>query len=119
MPKIKVSLINVPDKLSPLKLRGFLRDQAQDIQARTEHQDIMVMRVFVPSRIVAALGVQKLDRIFQNIVDRYANIQRVELLEGRRSLTAGEMLEEGEATEEELREVTGSFEDDPNPSGPH
>ena len=62
MPKIRVSIINVPTELSPLKLRGFLRGQAQDIQALAKHrEDITVIRVFVPSRIVAALGVKKLE----------------------------------------------------------
>jgi len=116
MPKIRVSIINVPTELSPLKLRGFLRGQAQDIQALTKHrEDITVIRVFVPSRIVAALGVKKLDGIFQKIVDSHANIARAELVETSQSLTPSEMIEESEMQKEVLEKVIEPSHSDSNP----
>ena len=116
MPKIRVSIINVPTELSPLKLRGFLRGQAQDIQALTKHrEDITVIRVFVPSRIGAALGVKKLDGIFQKIVDSLANIARAELVETSQSLTPSEMIEESEMQKEVLEKVIEPSHSDSNP----
>ena len=58
MPK-KESIVMITHSTLTPKVAAFLRGQAQDIQALAKHrEDITVIRVFVPSRIVAALGVK-------------------------------------------------------------
>lgn len=78
--QLRISLLNAPDDMAPLKLRGWLRTEAVDIQsmARGEH-DLIIIRLFMPERLRLAITQKKLDGILQEIVDKFPNIHRVEL----------------------------------------
>lgn len=95
MPKNRISLVNVPDDVSPADLRTFLRSEASSIQALAGHPDDRILvRLFVPAPVLVAIGQRELDAILLTIVNKNANIQRIELLEVERSLSIAAMATE-------------------------
>ena len=95
MPKYRISLVNVPDNVSPADLRAFLRSEASSIQSLADHPDDRILiRLFVPAPALRAIGQRELDAILLTIVNKNANIQRIELREVERSLGIEAMAEE-------------------------
>lgn len=95
MPKYRISLVNVPDDVSPAELRAFLRSEASTIQAlANDPDDRILIRLFVPAPVLLAIGQRELDAILLTIVNKNANIQRIELREVERSLSIKAMAEE-------------------------
>ncbi|MFA7242015.1 MAG: hypothetical protein WC091_18025 [Sulfuricellaceae bacterium] len=76
----RVVIINVPDDLSPLKFKSFLRSEATDIQARSSSNSFVIIRLFLPERIIFALTQRKLDVLLKDIVDKHPNIYRIVLV---------------------------------------
>jgi len=107
--QMKISIINVPDDLSPLKLRGFLRNQADEIQANASDNCFAVIRLFLPDRIRLAYSQKKLDALLENIVDRYASIYRVELVAVAQALNFDEMQEAAQEAQANLHEMVEDF----------
>lgn len=91
--QLRLSILNAPDDMTSLKLRGWLRGEAESIQglAKSEH-DMIVIRLFLPERLRLATTQKQLDKILQGIVDRFPNIYRVELRPVTKALTASEMV---------------------------
>lgn len=107
--QMRISIINVPDDLSPLKLRGFLRSQASEIQAKASDHCIAVIRLFLPDRIRLAYSQKRLDALLENIVDRHACIYRIELVAVSQALNLDEMQEAAQEAQADLEEMVEDF----------
>lgn len=89
--QLRVSVINVPDDLSPLKLRGWLLQQAREIQEISSEHSYTEIKLFLSKRQRFAFPPKKLDALLQGIVDKFPAIHRVALCEVERTLDAGQM----------------------------
>ena len=79
---IRFSILNPGAEVTALKFRGWLRREAADIDqqtqaARQDHQ-ASVIRIYLTEKLRLAIGQRKLDTIFQDVVDRFDSIYRVE-----------------------------------------
>lgn len=115
--QLRISILNAPDDLTPLKLRGWLRSEAESIQglAKGEH-DMTLIRLFLPERLRLATTQKQLDKLLQGIVDRFPNIYRVELRPVSKALSPREMTqaaEEGRADLEAMLKDVNEGEDPP------
>lgn len=101
MPNIpfRISALNIPDNLSPLKLRGYLQREAADIQRLSGDKGYTIIRLFLPERLRLQFTQKKLDVLLQSIVDKHPAIHRVELERTERSLTLAEIVEVGRQEE--------------------
>ncbi len=105
MQKLRISLVNIPDDVSPLELRALLRSEANSIQALTRHPDDRILiRLFMPAQVLLAIGQRDLDSILQTIVNKNANIQRIELREVERALSIEAMALEQAGAARELED---------------
>ncbi|MBU3697168.1 hypothetical protein [Dechloromonas sp.] len=87
-------VLQVPAEISPLKFRGHLRREIQAVQADVQSaEEIVVVRLFVLEKVLFGLGQKKVDSILNGVVEKYPNIQRIELEGLVRPLTADEMQE--------------------------
>jgi len=88
------SILQVPGKVTPLKLRGYLRQEIAAVQATAQStEDIFVVRLFVLEKLLFGLGAKKVDSILQGVLGKCPNIQRIELEALSRPLTQDEMQE--------------------------
>jgi hypothetical protein len=101
--KLSISLVNVPADVSPLKLRGFLRAEAEDIQRKATEHSLFIVRLFLPERLLFAVTQKKVDVLLQDITNKYESIQRVELVVVKQSLNAVQMMEEAKLAEEDMK----------------
>jgi len=92
--QLRVSILNAPDWMSPLKFRGWLHSEVEDIQARTINNGVVIIRLHLPEKLRLQISQRDLDKILQKIVDKYPVIYRVELSSSDSSLSFAEMLEE-------------------------
>lgn len=101
MPNIpfRISALNIPDDLSPLKLRGYLQREAANIQRLSGGKGYTIIRLFLPERLRLQFTQKKLDVLLQSIVDKHPAIHRVELERTERPLTLAEMVEVGRQEE--------------------
>lgn len=106
--QFRSTVLQVPTEVTPLKFRGYLRQEIQAVQASVQSpEEIIVVRLFVLERVLFGLGARKVDSILQGVVEKCPNIQRVELEALARPLTAEEMeeaAEEAQATVQVLSE---------------
>jgi len=118
--QLRLSILNTPDDLTPLKLRGWLRSEAESIQgmAKSEH-DMIVIRLFLPERLRLASTQKQLDKLLQGIVDRFPNIYRVELRPVTKALTLGEMAQAAEEGQTDLQAMLDDMKQDDNPPTLH
>ncbi len=90
----RYSIVQVPAEVTPLKLRGFLRQEMASIQATAKNEeDIILVRLFVLERVLFGLGQKKVNEMLNALVAKCQNIQRIELEPLSRSLTVEEMQE--------------------------
>ncbi len=108
--QLRLSILNAPDDLTPLKLRGWLRCEAESIQglAKGEH-DMIVIRLFLPEQLRWTTTQKQLDKLLQGIVDRFPNIYRVELRPVTKALTSGEMAQAAEEGQADLQAMLKSW----------
>lgn len=104
--QLRYSIINPGPEITPLKFRGWFRQEAARIQemAKGPH-DIIVIRLFITQRLIAGVSQRKIDVALQDAVDRHPNIHRVELRPVDKPLTADEMMEAGREAGEDINEV--------------
>lgn len=100
--QFRISLVNVPMNISPLKLRGYLRAEANDIQNKATEHSFFIIRLFLPERILFAYTQKKLDVLLKDIVDKYPSIHRVELVTVKNTLDFAQMQEESKAAQKDL-----------------
>nr|MBL8411969.1 hypothetical protein [Dechloromonas sp.] len=106
--QFRSTVLQVPAEVTPLKFRGYLRQEIQAVQASVQSpEEIIVVRLFVLEKVLFGLGARKVDSILQGVVEKCPNIQRIELEALARPLTAEEMeeaAEEAQATVQALSE---------------
>lgn len=108
----RLSLLNVPDDLTPLKFPHWLRSEAEyiDRQSRASgmRNNLTLIRLFLPARLRSAIGQQRLDRILQNLVDQLESLYRIELRIVKATLTQEELLAESGIAEAEMTQIVRS-----------
>jgi len=118
--QLRLSILNAPDDLTPLKLRGWLRGEAESIQGSAKgEQDMIVIRLFLPERLRLTSTQRQLDKVLQGIVDRFPNIYRVELRTVAKALTLGDMVEASKVGQADLKAMLKSHGEDDNSSHLH
>lgn len=109
--QLRISVINTPDDLTPLKLRGWLLQQAREIQEVSSEYAYTRIKLFLTKRQRFAFTQKKLDTLLQRIVDKFPAIHRIELVEVDKSLTNQEMQVATEYADAELKELSKSLSD--------
>lgn len=89
----RTSILNIPDNLTPLKLRGYLKQAAADIQFQTGDKGYAVIRLFLPERLRLLFTQKKLDLLLQSIVDKHPAIHQIVLEPVEQPLSVAEMHE--------------------------
>ncbi len=103
----RYSIQQVPEAVTPLKLRGHLRKEIEAVQATAKNEeDIILIRLFVLEKVLFGLGQKKVDSILHGIVAKCPNIQRIELEPLSRPLSAEEMQEAAEDAQANLEALT-------------
>lgn len=103
--QMRISIINVPDTMSPIKFKSYIQGEAADIQAKTPKIGYVIIRVYLPERIYFAVTQKKLDALFEKIVNKHSNIHRVVLVRVEQSLDNGQMQEAAKDAQDELKEM--------------
>jgi hypothetical protein len=105
--QFRSSILQVPAEVTPLKFRGYLRQEIEAVQATAQNEeDIIVVRVFVLEKVLFGLGAKKVDGILQGIVGKCPNIQRIELEALARPLTQNEMQEAADEAQAMLQALS-------------
>jgi hypothetical protein len=105
--QFRSSILQVPAEVTPLKFRGYLRQEIEAVQATAQNEeDIIVVRVFVLEKVLFGLGAKKVDGILQGIVGKCPNIQRIELEALARPLTQDEMQEAADEAQAMLQALS-------------
>lgn len=107
--QLRISIVNTPDDLSPLKLRGWLLQQAREIQEMSSEHAYTRIKLFLTTRQRFAFTQKKLDVLLQGIVDKFPAIHGIELVEVNKSLTNQEMQTASEHANAELNELSKSL----------
>lgn len=104
--QLRYSILNPGPEVTPLKFRGWFRQEAAQIQqmAKGPH-DIIVIRLFISQRLIAGVTQRKIDVALQDAVDRHSNIHRVELRLVEKPLTADEMIVASQEAQEDINEL--------------
>lgn len=92
--QIRISLLNPGADISPLRLRGWLQNEAAQISARCEPGDGAIVRLFLTRKLRFGFTQQKLDTLLQTIADKTPGIVRIETLVVEAPLTPDQMQEE-------------------------
>ena len=109
--QLRLSIINTPDDLSPLKLRGWLLQQAREIQEMSSDYAYTRIKLFLSKRQRFAFTQRKLDVLLQGIVDKYPAIHSIELAEVEKSLTNDQIQDACNMASAELNELSGSLDE--------
>jgi hypothetical protein len=92
--QFRSTVLQVPADVTPLKFRGYLRQEIEAVQATAQgEEDIIVVRLFVLEKVLFGLGAKKVDSILHGVVGKCPNVQRIELEALARPLSADEMQE--------------------------
>ncbi|NTV72195.1 MAG: hypothetical protein HGA71_18895 [Azonexaceae bacterium] len=105
--QFRSSILQVPADITPLRFRGYLRQEIEAIQATAQsEEDIIIVRVFVLEKVLFGLGAKKVDSIVQGMLSKCPNIQRIELEALLRPLTAEEMHEAAADAQQTLQALS-------------
>lgn len=109
--QLRISVINTPDELSPLKLRGWLLQQAREIQDMSGERAYTRIKLFLTKRQRFAFTQKKLDGLLQGIVDKFPAIHGIELVEVEQPLTNEQMQAAAKDADAELTELSNSLDE--------
>jgi hypothetical protein len=105
--QFRSSILQVPADITPLKFRGYLRQEIEAVQATAQNEeDIIIVRLFVLEKVLFGLGARKVDSILHGVVAKCPNIQRIELEALARPLTQDEMQEAANDAQETLQALS-------------
>ncbi|HWU98023.1 MAG TPA: hypothetical protein VN114_05890 [Oxalicibacterium sp.] len=100
-----VSVLTVPDFVTPEDFPAWLRHEASAIQDLSRKNSLTIVRLFLASRIKAAIPRKKLDALLQTVTNSYPAIFRMEMVVIDEALDHDEIeLIESDA-EQELAEI--------------
>lgn len=101
--KIKIILLNTPDTLSALKFPSWFKSEVASIDVTANTNDIVVIRLFLPQRLIFQIQRKKLDRLLQETADKHESIHLVDMKPTEATLTADELAHEYEVAEKDLK----------------
>lgn len=109
---IRISILNPGSDVTPLKFRGWLRTEAADIDRKTQQagleHEASIIRLFLPERLRLAIGQDKLDKILQDIVEKFATIYSIDLRSVEAPLTFEEILQEQAQAQADLGAIAAA-----------
>lgn len=108
--KLRISLLNVPDNISSLKLRGHLRSQIESICTDFPNDSVLI-RAFIPLRALGT-NAKKLDTLFSDLVNRIPNLHRIEHVGVNKSLDMKALQFEMNEAQAEMAELHKQIEHD-------
>lgn len=105
MSKARISILSVDEAVvTPLKFRGWLRNEAIDIQrTATSKDDVIVVRIYMTQKYRYAVTQTALDKVLKSVVDKHPNIWRVELEVVERPLTTADLFGVAREVEEGMQ----------------
>lgn len=89
--QLRISILHPEASISPLKCREWLRNEAANIQSGAGENDIIIIRLFLPVRVLSSITQRKIDVLLSEIVNTHPNIHRVELRTVATALTLDQM----------------------------
>lgn len=92
--QLRVSILNAPEDMSPLKFRGWLNSEVEQIQAGTIKNGFVIIRLHLPEKLRLQVSQRNLDKILRKIVDKYPVVYQIKLSSSEHSLSFVEILEE-------------------------
>ena len=114
MPTMRMSILNVTEDVTPLKFRGWLRNESIEIQRTSKSEDdIITIRLFITESLRFAITQAKLDKMLKAVVDKHPNIFRIELQVGANALTAAQMTEAADVAIADLRKMVDEIQSGP------
>ena len=114
MPTMRMSILNVTKDVTPLKFRGWLRNEAIEIQRTSKSEDdVITIRLFITESLRFAITQAKLDKMLKAVVDKHPNIYRIELQVGVNVLSAMQMAEAAEEANADLRKMVDEIQSGP------
>lgn len=93
------------------KLRGWLLQQAREIQDMSAEHAYTRIKLFLTKRQRFAFTQKKLDGLLQGIVDKFPAIHGIELVEVEQSLTNDEMQSVAKDADAELAKIRNSLDE--------
>jgi len=90
--RISVSVLNVPDSISPADFHEWMLNEMNTVQRSFpgEHEVIFI-RLYIPGKLSDAVDPEAMNLMFQGIVDVCPNIRQIRLIRVEKSLTPEEM----------------------------
>lgn len=111
--QLRISILHPDEGMSPMACREWLRSEAASIQANAGEHDIIVIRLFLPVRMISTLSQRKIDMLLSEIVNKHPNIHRIDLRPVVTSLSHDEM---ASAADEARHDIKAMLKAVPPPS---
>lgn len=109
---VRASLLNPGFDITPLKFRSWIREEARDIDQKAlaaagDHHHSVIF-LFLPEKTFNIIGAPKVDKILQDVTDRFHTILRIELRLVDAPMTMEEMVEEQRLIQAQFAEMAES-----------
>lgn len=104
--QVRFSILNLPENLNPLKLKGYLRKEVNDIQEVCQENDLVFIRVFMPISIKSRISGREIDKIFNSLIEKLPNIERIECVQVKNQLSYAELETASQDAKTEIDEIT-------------
>lgn len=110
---VRASILNPGLDVSPLKFPSWIREQARDVDLRAmsgqgdHHHSLLVL--FLPKRTYNVLSAAKVNKILQDITERFHSIARIELRLVDQALTMEQLAQEQQNIEAHLNGLAEEF----------
>lgn len=118
---LRFAILNPGAEVTALKFRGWLRAKAADIDQRSvaarQDAEASVIRLYLPDKLRLAIGQHKLDKILQDMVDRFESIYRVEVRKVEGPLTVEQMMLAQEECKADMDALVAAADDGEPPDG--
>ena len=89
--EFRTTVLNVPHSVTPLKFLGWLKQEADAVQANCTDSSFAIIKLFLPMRIRLAFIRKELDSFLQSIPDTHPNIHWIDVVQVENSLNDNEM----------------------------
>lgn len=106
----RLALINTPEGVSPLRFRSWIRIEVQQVQMACRGDDLAIVRIFLLERLRLQITQKKIDRLVQELVDRFPSVLRIELHPIQKPLTPEELAKETEIANADMKQFVAALE---------
>jgi hypothetical protein len=109
--QLRITILNAPAEMSAPAFKAWFRSEAVRIQGlATRQTDLTLIRLFVPERARLKWTTREWDRLCQSVVDRHANIHRVEVHVVKDPLDMSQMMAAQAEAQADMREMLNGIE---------